>query len=188
MIKKTTPKAIAKSYVYKMMRSPVGDLKLVGSERGLAAILWKGDSPRRVRLNISGEDKKQPILVKAEAQLNEYFAGKRKKFALKLDFNGTQFQKKVWAALLDIPFGETVSYGDIAKKVGSPKAVRAVGAASGKNPISIIAACHRVIGSSGKLTGYAGGMKAKVHLLEHEGGRISGKPHAGSRVSKTGKR
>jgi methylated-DNA-[protein]-cysteine S-methyltransferase len=171
-----------KSYVYKIMKSPIGDLKLVGSGAGLAAILWKNDNPRRVRLNVESEDKKQPVLVAAEKQLNEYFAGKRKKFAVKTDFTGTEFQKKVWKALLAIPFGKTVSYGTIAKQIGHPKAVRAVGAANGKNPISIIAACHRVIGASGKLTGYAGGMKNKAFLLTHEGGTLSGKPHASSRM------
>ena len=160
-----------KEYVYKTMKSPVGELKLVGSKDGLAAILWEKEKPRRVVLNIVKEDKKLPILVKTETQLKEYFAGKRKKFALKLDWNGTDFQKKVWKALLDIPFGKTVSYADIAKKVGSPKGVRAVGGANGRNPISIIAACHRVIGSSGKLTGYAGGMKNKSHLLNLEGSK-----------------
>lgn len=151
------------------MKSPIGNLKLVGSERGLAAILWEKEKPNRVPLKIVAEDKKLPILVEAEQQLKEYFTKKRTKFDLELDFNGTDFQKKVWKALLNIPFGKTVSYSEIAKKIGSPKASRAVGAANGRNPISIIAACHRVIGSSGKLTGYAGGMEAKAHLLRLEG-------------------
>jgi methylated-DNA-[protein]-cysteine S-methyltransferase len=159
-----------KSYVYRIMKSPVGELKLVGSDRGLAAVLWPNDSPRRVRLNIVGEDKKHPVLIEAERQLSEYFSGKRKKFSLKLDFTGTPFQASVWQALLAIPFGETRSYGDIARELGNPKAVRAVGAANGKNPISIIAPCHRVIGSTGKLTGFAGGLKTKAFLLKLEGG------------------
>lgn len=151
-----------------MIDSPVGKLKLVGSDKGLAAILWEKEKPRRVVLNIVGEDAKLPVLVEAEKQLKEYFAKKRTKFDLKLDFNGTDFQKKVWKALLNIPFGKTVTYGDIAKKIGNPKAVRAVGGANNHNPISIIAACHRVIGTSGHLTGYAGGLEAKAHLLNHE--------------------
>jgi methylated-DNA-[protein]-cysteine S-methyltransferase len=109
------------------------------------------------------------VLLETEQQLNDYFAGTRKSFALKLDFNGTEFQKKVWAALLTIPFGETRSYGQIAKQIKKPKAVRAVGAANGRNPISIIAPCHRVIGSTGKLTGFAGGLEAKALLLALEG-------------------
>ena len=164
MVKKATEK-----YEYKMMKSPIGNLKLVGSERGLAAILWEKENPKRVPLKIAGENKKLPILLETESQLSEYFAKKRTKFDIKLDFNGTDFQKKVWKALLNIPFGKTASYGDIAKKLGNPKSVRAVGGANGRNPISIIAACHRVIGASGKLTGYAGGMKAKAALLELEG-------------------
>jgi methylated-DNA-[protein]-cysteine S-methyltransferase len=165
-------KPLPKSYFYKTMQSPVGVLKLVGSKDGLAAILWEKEKPRRVVINIIGEDKKLPILLETEKQLKEYFVKKRTKFDLKLDWNGTTFQKKVWKALLNIPFGKTVSYADIAKKVGNPKAVRAVGGTNGRNPISIIAACHRVIGTSGKLTGYAGGMKAKAMLLNHEGGNF----------------
>ncbi|HVJ45791.1 MAG TPA: methylated-DNA--[protein]-cysteine S-methyltransferase, partial [Luteolibacter sp.] len=93
------------------------------------------------------------------------FAGRLRKFSVKLRFEGTEFQKKVWAALLTIPYGETRSYGQIAVQIGSPKAVRAVGAANGRNPISIIAPCHRVIGASGKLTGFAGGLEKKAVLL-----------------------
>ena len=155
-------------YYFKMMASPVGKLKLVGSERGLAAVLWENDDPRRVRINASLEDDNHPVLLEAEQQLNDYFAGNRTSFSFTLDFIGTEFQKKVWHALLTIPFGETRSYGEIAKQLGDVKAVRAVGAANGKNPISIIAPCHRVIGSTGKLTGFAGGLAAKAHLLRLE--------------------
>jgi methylated-DNA-[protein]-cysteine S-methyltransferase len=174
MATKTTPPSTAPGYVYKVIASPVGELTLVGSTRGLAAILWKDDNPKRVRLNIVGKDDNLPILCKAEAQLHEYFAGKRKKFSLAFDFVGTDFQKKVWLALLNIPYGQTCSYADIAKQVGNPKAARAVGGANNKNPISIIAPCHRVVGTSGKLVGYAGGMKNKAHLLQHELTAISG--------------
>jgi len=156
------------TYAYKTMKSPVGILKLVASDKGLAAILWENDNPKRVRLQPLTENKHHSVLLEAERQLNDYFAGKRKSFSLKLDFAGTEFQKKVWKALLSIPFGETRSYGQIARQIGNPKAVRAVGAANGRNPISIIAPCHRVIGSSGKLTGFAGGLKTKAHLLELE--------------------
>ena len=99
----------ARSYICKTMKSPIGDLKLVGSDRGLAAILWENDNPRRVRLTIAGEDKNHPVLVEAERQLSEYFARKRRTFSVKLDFVGTEFQNKVWQALLAIPFGETRS-------------------------------------------------------------------------------
>jgi methylated-DNA-[protein]-cysteine S-methyltransferase len=157
------------TYVYKTMTSPVGELKLVASDKGLAAILWEHDNPRRVRFARVSEDNNHPVLVEAERQLKDYFSGKRKSFSVKLDFQGTEFQKKVWAALLTIPFGETRSYGQIAKQIQNPKAVRAVGAANGKNPISIIAPCHRVIGSTGKLTGFAGGLEAKARLLALEG-------------------
>jgi methylated-DNA-[protein]-cysteine S-methyltransferase len=160
-------------YVYKTMKSPVGALKLVGSDAGLAAVLWENDDPRRVRLEIGSQDERHPVLVEAERELNEYFAGKRKVFSVKLDFTGTPFQKKVWTAMLSIPFGETRTYGELAKQIGDPRAVRAVGAANGKNPISIIGPCHRVIGASGKLTGFAGGLGTKALLLRLEGARLS---------------
>ena len=155
-------------YVYKMIDSPVGALKLIASQEGLAAILWENDDPKRVRLAPQVRDDKNIYLLKAEAQLKEYFAGKRISFELPLDFKGTDFQKSVWQALLKIPYGQTRSYGQIAEQLKRPKASRAVGAANGKNPISIIAACHRVIGASGALTGFAGGLKAKAFLLDLE--------------------
>ena len=157
------------TYAYKFMQSPLGSLKLVASERGLAAVLWDNDNPKRVPFASSHESNAHPILTEAEQQLTEYFAGKRTQFTLKLDFRGTPFQQKVWQALLTIPFGETRSYGQLAQQIGNPAAMRAVGAANGKNPISIIAPCHRVIGADGSLTGFAGGLKAKAYLLAHEG-------------------
>nr|WP_254053980.1 methylated-DNA--[protein]-cysteine S-methyltransferase [Singulisphaera sp. GP187] len=158
--------------MHKTMNSPVGMLKLVGSEAGLAAVLWENDDPRRVRLDVGLHSEHHPVLVEAERQLNEYFAGKRKVFSVKLDFVGTPFQKKVWQAMLSIPFGETRTYGELAKQIGDPNAVRAVGAANGKNPLSIIGPCHRVIGASGKLTGFAGGLEAKALLLRLEGAQF----------------
>mgnify|MGYP002858318369 CR=1 FL=1 len=153
------------TYFYKTMPSPVGELTLVAGDAGLAAVLWENDDPGRVRLGTLKEDRQHPLLLEAERQLGSYFAGRLDKFSLKLAPVGTDFQRKVWAALLTIPFGETRSYAQIAQQVGSPRAVRAVGAANGRNPISIIAPCHRVIGSNGKLTGFAGGMGAKAFLL-----------------------
>jgi len=108
------------------------------------------------------------VLLETEQQLNDYFAGKRKKFSIKFDFAGTDFQKKVWETLAAIPFGETPSYGEIARRIGRPDAARAVGAAIGRNPISIAVPCHRVIGSNGKLTGFAGGLHTKASLLSLE--------------------
>ena len=157
-----------KGYVFKRMASPVGQLTLIGSNDGLAAILWENDNPQRVRRNLVAQDDDHPVLRDAERQLTEYFAGRRRTFDLALDFVGTAFQKKVWGALLAIPFGETRSYGQIARQIGCPTAVRAVGAANGKNPISIVTPCHRVIGATGKLTGFAGGLEAKAFLLELE--------------------
>jgi methylated-DNA-[protein]-cysteine S-methyltransferase len=156
------------SLSYKKINSPVGKLKLVASEEGLAAILWQNDRPERVPLGEMVEEPEHKVLVKTERQLTEYFAGERREFDLPLDMRGTPFQKEVWDALLGIPFGETKSYGDLAKQLGNPGAGRAVGAANGRNPISIVVPCHRVIGSSGKLTGFAGGLDVKARLLEME--------------------
>ena len=156
------------TYAFKILPSPVGALTLVASDAGLAAVLWEDDDPLRVRLGAMIEDRTHPILIEAEAQLVDYFAGRRRAFDLPLDFTGTDFQKSVWAALLTIPFGETRSYADIARALGRPTAARAVGAANGRNPISIVAPCHRVIGASGALTGFAGGLEAKALLLALE--------------------
>jgi methylated-DNA-[protein]-cysteine S-methyltransferase len=152
-------------YAYKTTPSPIGNLKLVASDKGLVAILWENDNPKRVRLGDLVLNNEHPVLLETERQLKEYFQGKRKSFSLKLDLIGTKFQNDVWQALLAIPFGETRSYGQIARQLGNPQATRAVGAANGRNPISIVVPCHRVIGSSGKLTGFAGGLQAKAHLL-----------------------
>lgn len=156
-------------YEYKLMPSPVGQLTLVARDGKLSAILWETERANRVRLGELHEANHSPVLLEAERQLQEYFAGTRNGFTLELDFTGTDFQKQVWQALLTIPFGETRSYSQIAQQIGNPKAVRAVGAANGRNPISIIAPCHRVIGASGALTGFAGGLQAKQYLLALEG-------------------
>lgn len=166
------------SYVYKMMNSPVGTLTLVANGSKLAAILWEDDQPTRVRLGSMSADEDNAILLETERQLQEYFAGTRTCFDIPLEFAGTDFQKQVWVALLTIPFGETRSYRDIAEQIGNVKAVRAVGAANGRNPISIIAPCHRVIGASGDLTGFAGGLKAKEMLLLLEGHELKQKASA----------
>lgn len=148
--------------------SPVGTLTLVASDAGLVAVLWQDDDPARVLMAEQPTHAANPILDAAADQLSRYFDGTLRQFDLPLDFRGTGFQKRVWAALLDIPFGETRSYGQIAASLDAPGAARAVGAANGRNPISIIAPCHRVVGSSGKLTGFAGGLAAKAWLLNHE--------------------
>jgi methylated-DNA-[protein]-cysteine S-methyltransferase len=157
------------SLSYKLIPSPIGKLKLVASDEGLVAILWENDRPRRVRLADLVENPAHPMLLRTEKELNEYFSHKRKAFTVPLDMRGTYFQKQVWEALLGIPFGETRTYGQLANQLGNPKATRAVGAANGRNPIAIIVPCHRVIGFSGKLTGFAGGLDAKDHLLKLEG-------------------
>jgi methylated-DNA-[protein]-cysteine S-methyltransferase len=155
-------------HVYKWIDSPVGKLQLVAGGNALAGILWEKERPRRVRLNLTVEDARHPILIETERQLGEYFAGRRREFTVPLDFAGTPFQRRVWNALLTIPFGETRSYAQIAGQIGQPAAIRAVGAANGRNPVSIVAPCHRVIGATGRLTGFAGGLEAKAWLLALE--------------------
>jgi methylated-DNA-[protein]-cysteine S-methyltransferase len=164
----TFTRTAQRRHVYKHVQSPVGTLTLVASEKGLAAILWPNDRPHRVPLNIEAEDNDHPVLVETERQLREYFAGRRRQFTLPLDVAGTAFQRKVWEALMTIPFGEKRSYGEVAAQIGSPGAARAVGAASGRNPVSIVTPCHRVVGSNGALTGFAGGLDVKTKLLSYE--------------------
>lgn len=159
------------SYVYTIAATPVGALTLVANEEKLVAVLWENDDPARVAF-LRGKkpvlNEAHPVLVTAERQLGEYFRGERKTFDLALHFEGTDFQKQVWRELTQIPFGQTKTYSEIARKIGRPAAVRAVGAANGRNPISIIAACHRVIGADGNLTGFAGGLETKAYLLDLE--------------------
>jgi methylated-DNA-[protein]-cysteine S-methyltransferase len=149
-------------------------LTLVATDAGVAAILWENDREQRVRLSIERESPEHPVLLEAARQLADYFDGRRRQFDLALDASGTPFQQQVWAALRTIPYGETRSYSQIAEQIGRPRAVRAVGAANGRNPISIVTPCHRVIGAGGALTGFAGGLEVKARLLEFEAGRLDG--------------
>jgi methylated-DNA-[protein]-cysteine S-methyltransferase len=148
--------------------SPVGPLTLVATERHLAAVLWEHDDPKRVRIGPHSERPDHPVLRQARRELAEYFARERTSFDVPLGAAGTPFQKAVWAALVTIPYGETRGYAALARQIGRPTAARAVGAANGRNPLSIIVPCHRVVGSDGSLTGFAGGLDAKRYLLELE--------------------
>ena len=143
--------------------SPVGLMKIEGNEQGIVSVGFIEDDGNRDLTDI------HPSLEECVSQLKEYFWGGRKEFRLKLNLQGTDFQKKVWESLLVIPFGKTASYLDISLKVADKNATRAVGSANGRNKIAIIVPCHRVIGSGGQLTGYAGGMWRKKWLLVHEG-------------------
>ncbi|HUA60127.1 MAG TPA: methylated-DNA--[protein]-cysteine S-methyltransferase [Verrucomicrobiae bacterium] len=142
-------------------------LRLVASENGILEILLHWEKPADGRHNPT-----HPVLREAACQLRAYFAGDLRQFNLPLDLRGTDFQLRVWNQLLKIPYGETRSYSEIAQAIHSPKAVRAVGAANGANPVSIVVPCHRVIGSSGKLVGYGGGLPLKKRLLELERGSL----------------
>jgi methylated-DNA-[protein]-cysteine S-methyltransferase len=153
---------------YKEMSSPVGKLKLVASTDALVAVLWEKEQPKRIKLDTAKLDPRNPILLETERQLGEYFAGARTRFEVPLELRGSEFQNRVWRALTEIPFGQTRSYFDLAKTIGSPKACRAVGAANGKNPLPIVIPCHRVIGADGTLTGFGGGLETKATLLALE--------------------
>lgn len=155
-------------FVYTNYLSPIGPLLLAASEHGLAGVYFAEHRHFKGRGGWRRDDE-HAVLQQSILQLAEYFAGARRIFDLPLDLShGTDFQQAVWQALLTLPFGSTASYASIACQIGKPAAVRAVGAANGRNPISIIVPCHRVISSSGALTGYAGGLLNKQALLELE--------------------
>jgi len=159
--------------------TPVGEL-ILGAYRGeLCLADWRYRSMRdkidaRMKAELQAEfvEGSDPVLENAARQLDEYFEGTRKIFDLPLRFCGSDFQKKVWKQLLEIPFGQTESYLDLSRKIGDEKAIRAVASANGANAISIMVPCHRVVGSDGSLTGYAGGISAKRKLLQHEGAQL----------------
>ncbi len=145
-----------------IISTPIGLIEINGDENGLDSVIFLDSEDCSVSHSIPSELKDTVI------QLQEYFEGKREEFSLKLSPKGTDFQKRVWKQLQEIPFGKTASYQQIANRLGDPKVIRAAASANGKNPISIIIPCHRVIGSDGSLTGYAGGLHRKKWLLEHE--------------------
>ena len=151
---------------YTTFQSPLGTMTLQANQNGLLGAWFETQTTQPKELGQYSET--DVILNDAIVQLNEYFSGERKVFELPLAAKGTPFQQQVWQALTKIPFGETWSYQQIADEIGNPKAVRAVGLANGKNPISVVVPCHRVIGKNGKLTGYAGGVERKAKLLELE--------------------
>jgi methylated-DNA-[protein]-cysteine S-methyltransferase len=152
------------------INSPLGITKIVGDENGVAVICCASSSAALGSILSEGElsTKIPDELQEAVSQLQEYFDGKRTDFSFKLNPKGTDFQQKVWQELLNIPYGKTTSYLDLAKKLGDPKVIRAAASANGKNPLWIVIPCHRVIGTDGSLTGYAGGLWRKKWLLEHE--------------------
>ncbi len=146
----------------KIINSPTGNLRLRGDKKAVREISWTREKRKADRLPLSH------ALNKAAKELNEYFCGKRKIFSFPIAFKGTIFQKKVWTALQKIPYGKTVSYQDIAIRVGSPRSARAVGLANNKNPLPLIIPCHRVIGKNGHLLGFGSGLNKKKWLLELE--------------------
>lgn len=154
------------SEFFTTMDSPIGEIVLRSDGTSLTGVFTHGPKPKKLRTGKQNPDDK--VLAKARKELTAYYAGTLKEFKVPLAPEGTPFQQRVWRALLEIPFGETESYGQLARRIGSPNAARAVGLANGRNPIAIIIPCHRVIGSSGALVGYGGGLPRKKWLLEHE--------------------
>jgi methylated-DNA-[protein]-cysteine S-methyltransferase len=152
--------------MHAVMDSPIGQLTLVGSEGNLSG-LYMTEQRYRPEEAIFGE-RDNALFAEVVSQLEEYFAGERTEFTVPLAPRGTAFQQVVWDALRKVPYGETVTYGELAERIGRPGAARAVGHANGHNPIGIIVPCHRVVGSTGALTGYAGGVPRKRFLLDHE--------------------
>jgi methylated-DNA-[protein]-cysteine S-methyltransferase len=150
------------------IETPIGPLTLVASAVGLRAVLWPDDDPTRVRLGERSDGAADPTLAAAAVQLDEYFAGSRRSFDVPLDPVGTDFQRSAWAVLREIPFGTTISYAEQAERMGDRRKARAVGGANARNPLSIVLPCHRVVGSAGTLTGFAGGVDTKAWLLAHE--------------------
>jgi len=153
---------------YTIIPSPVGALTIATNGQEITALHIEGDRYFTAIPSDWTNDASQPLLQQASAELTEYFAGKRKKFQLPLAVQGTDFQQLVWKALQEIPLGSTTTYGNLAEKIGKPKAVRAVGTAVGKNPICIIIPCHRVLGSQGNLGGFVAGVERKEQLLKLE--------------------
>lgn len=167
---------------YGELDSPLGPLTLGATEQGLCLLEFGSFADSRERIlgwaksNIGSVElrENESLLAEAKQQLTAYFAGELQQFQLPLDMRGTEFQRKVWEALNTIPYGEAASYKDIAVRIGNPKAVRAVGGANNRNPVPVIVPCHRVIGASGSLVGYGGGLPIKIALLELEAKHASG--------------
>jgi methylated-DNA-[protein]-cysteine S-methyltransferase len=154
--------------LYCTVESPIGELLLAGEDGKLALLSMQGG--RKAIRPAAGWTRSEEAFAPARAQLEQYFEGRRRRFELALAPAGTPFELAVWRALLEIPYGETVSYGELASRIGHPGAPRAVGAANGRNPIAVIVPCHRVIGADGSLTGFGGGLERKRLLLDLEAG------------------
>ena len=163
---------ITEQRIYTTTESPIGELLLVGDEDSTLRGLYMQEGRTRISARSSWRRADEPFAA-AREQLGEYFAGERTGFDLPLAMAGTEFEREVWAELERIPYGQTTSYGEIARRIGRPDRARAVGAANGRNPISIVVPCHRVIGADGSLTGYGGGLERKRFLLELAGGALA---------------
>jgi len=160
----TAPMTLRRSTI----ESPIGPLRLIATEAALVAVLWPEERQGRVKFPAEPVDGDNDVLAQAARELREYFSGDRRSFDVPIELRGTEFQQQVWRSLPEIAYGETSTYGKQAEVIGRPNAVRAVGSANGRNPLSIILPCHRIVGANGKLAGFAGGLDTKRWLLDHE--------------------
>lgn len=159
--------------IHTVLESPIGDLLLLGADSDDGFAVCGLYTALHVRRPLEVGQRQDSPFEQAREELAEYFDGRRTEFQVRISLRGTPFQQSVWARLREIGYGQTASYGEIASQLGNPNAVRAVGSANGRNPISIVVGCHRVVGGNGALTGYAGGLAAKAWLLTHEAARVA---------------
>jgi methylated-DNA-[protein]-cysteine S-methyltransferase len=159
---------------YCILKKTLGDLLLVANETELIGVYFDACNHVPAARNTWTLDPRHPVLRQARKQLDEFFMGERISFSLPLNLEGTEFQKRIWREIARIPYGQTISYGELARRAGNPRAIRAAGVNTGKNPLGIVVPCHRVIGKDGRLTGYAGGLEWKRHLLNLEEQKLSG--------------
>jgi len=169
---------------YCILKQPLGDLLLVANETELIGLYFDGRTHVPAARSTWTCDLQHPVLRQAQKQLQEFFAGKRIRFSLPLKFSGTQFQERVWREIARIPLGETISYSELARRAGNPRAIRAAGMNTGLNPLGIVIPCHRVIGKDGSITGYAGGLEWKRHLLNLEKKQVPGRASLSQRAAR----
>jgi methylated-DNA-[protein]-cysteine S-methyltransferase len=167
---------------YSIVKSPINDLLLVADDGALTGLYFAGRDHIPAASKQWKFNAQHPVLKQAAKELQEYFAGKRTEFSVPLRLAGTDFQQRVWREISLIPYGETITYSDLAKRAGAPQAIRAAGAATGRNPVSVIIPCHRVMGKNGSMRGFAGGLDRKRHLLEHENSEGEGRENLKSKA------
>ena len=171
--KRNTSAVNGASHYYSNINSPLGELMLVADDSALTGLYFAGCDHVPAVIDDWTLDAQHPVLQQTSKQLHQYFAGKRTSFSIPMRFTGTDFQKRVWAEIARIPYGKTISYTHLAERAGTPHAIRAAGTTTGRNPVSIVIPCHRVVGKDGGMCGFAGGLQRKQHLLELERSKVT---------------